>query len=377
MGFSLHAHAVIVSAPLGVFLPSNSMADATYDHTATALPNGLVLITDTSSAQLFDPTTGSLDAAGTMNTQHAIAAATLLNTGQVLIAGTSFPDNLYPSAELYDPSSNSFTVTGDMAMPRYGASAVALQDGRVLIVGGRPPGTSSTPIQVAEVFDPASGTFKATGSQVVPRFGATTSLLPSGDVLIAGGTDGAGHVYFSAEIYRAAQGTFAATGNMGSYRVYHSAAALPDGRVLITGGYGNPTSGSGTSQGVILATAEIYDEQSGRFTAVTAAMSTSRQNHTSTVQHDGSILLTGGQDDYANVLPYGEVYRLGAGTFTRIVAHMVSPRTAQVATMLPDGRTLVSGGENYNANYSQLIPLASMEIYAPDQIFHGAFEGNP
>ena len=60
-----------------------------------------------------------------MAAQQDIATASLLPSGQVLVAGTTFPVP-YASAEIYDPVRNAFGVTGSMVTPRYGASAASL-----------------------------------------------------------------------------------------------------------------------------------------------------------------------------------------------------------------------------------------------------------
>jgi hypothetical protein len=65
----------------------------------------------------------------------------------------------------------------------------------------------------------------------MPRSGHTASLLPDGRVLVAGGS-----IDTSAEIYDPAAGTFRQTGSMTQYRSWASAALLRDGRVLLVGG---------------------------------------------------------------------------------------------------------------------------------------------
>ena len=51
-----------------------------------------------------------------------------------------------------------FTETGSMGMPRNGHTATLLANGRVLIVGG-----DVGPVTTAELFDPSTETFSATG----------------------------------------------------------------------------------------------------------------------------------------------------------------------------------------------------------------------
>jgi hypothetical protein len=69
-------------------------------------------------------------------------------------------------------SPGTFTPTASMITPRYLHTATLLADGRVLIAGGdMPDGTSgmSKTLSSAEIYDPATGTFTATGSLTTPR----------------------------------------------------------------------------------------------------------------------------------------------------------------------------------------------------------------
>jgi hypothetical protein len=83
------------------------MKSARYAHTATLLPNGLVLITGgnsgaiISTAELFDPTAGTFSYTfGSMTTARQAHTATLLSNGLVLVAGGN--NGLYiASAESY------------------------------------------------------------------------------------------------------------------------------------------------------------------------------------------------------------------------------------------------------------------------------------
>ncbi len=95
-------------------------------------------------------------------------------------------------------------------------------------------------------------------------------------------------IFSTAEIYNPQTGTFTATGPMTIGRTQHTANILPDGRVLMAGGY--------SSQNQYLSSAETFDPQAGTFTAVSSSMSTPRFQHTATALSDGRILLAGGQD---------------------------------------------------------------------------------
>ena len=73
-----------------------------------------------------------------------------------------------------------------------------LPNGKVLVAGGG--GTSGT-LASAELYDPASGTWTATGSLVTARSVHTATLLPNGKVLVAGGQNGNSALLASAELY--------------------------------------------------------------------------------------------------------------------------------------------------------------------------------
>jgi hypothetical protein len=213
--------------------------------TATLLQNGQVLIAggETAKAELFNPATGAFTATGDMSVSRTGHTATLLADGRVLIAGgvqvdvcagcTTWPVPTDPgaaSAELYDPVSGRFTATGSMNEGRSGHTATLLVDGTVLIIG-----TFAT----AELFDPGTGTFSAVGELLTPRCGqATATLRSDSTVLVAGGRScGRGAASRPmAELFAPESRGFLATGALITARDGHSATRLADGSVLVTGG---------------------------------------------------------------------------------------------------------------------------------------------
>src|SRR5215475_2968521 len=81
-----------------------------------------------------------------------------------------------------------FTPTGDLTIPRAFHTATLLPNGKVLIAGGVALGiVPSTKWASAELYDPSAGTFTPTGDMTGPRQWHTATLLPTGQVLIAGG----------------------------------------------------------------------------------------------------------------------------------------------------------------------------------------------
>jgi len=152
----------------------------------------------------------------------------------------------------------------------------------------------------------------------------------------------------SAEVYDQSTGGFTAlSGHMTVQREYHNALLLRDGRTLITGGY----------NGSVLATAEIYDPHALTFTATTNTMNLARRDHTATLLNSGRVLIIGGYDGsaYTN---YFELFSPSTGEFTRSTNLALTQRAGHTASLLASGKVLVAGG--YNGSY-----LATAELYDP------------
>jgi Galactose oxidase, central domain len=307
--------------------PASASASSPTASSISSAPTG-------SAAAQFTPT-------GAMTAGRDGPTATLLEDGKVLVAGGKVAQGLAetatPTAELYDPARGKFSPTGSMAAGRWGHTATRLEDGRVLVVGGADLADGYANLKTAELYDPATGKFSATGSMAVGRADHTATLLADGRVLIAGGTNSVG--LDSAELYDPATAKFSATGPMTVARQDHTATRLADGRVLVAGGFANGVAGPfGT-----LVSAEVYDPAGGRFSG-TGSMTAPRQNQTATLLPDGSVMVIGGVDQNARIVTTAESYDPAAGTFGRAGAWAFGSTATRTSVLLSDGHTLLTIG---------------------------------
>ncbi|WP_257459533.1 Kelch repeat-containing protein [Archangium lipolyticum] len=209
---------------LAAWAPTASpMSHARYDHTATVLPNGKVLVvgglsgsTLLASAELYEPSTGAWTPAGSLQTVRYRHTATLLPDGKVLVAGGyagGWTENkvlvaggydasfkILASAELYDPTGNGTTTSLEhtLSEPRRGHTASLLANGKVLVVGGR---ANTSVSNTAALYDPSTKTWSTTAAMTSGRVWHEASALPTGQVLVTGGYDSSGAILSSAELY--------------------------------------------------------------------------------------------------------------------------------------------------------------------------------
>src|SRR5262245_4329508 len=180
----------------------------------------------------------------------------------------------------------SWIPTGSLNIARVEHTATLLANGKVLVVGGFNPGGFNRPFTIlnsAELYDPASGTWSATGSLNTARFGHTATLLPDGKVLVAGGVVGGGSALNTAEMYDPATGTWNITGSLNAGRHTRTATLLPNGKVLVVVGFtGSSTSGFCPCIDFVTNSTELYDPATGTW-SVTGGLNAERSLHTATL----------------------------------------------------------------------------------------------
>jgi hypothetical protein len=265
--FAALATAEIYDPVTGQWAATGSLHEARGFHVAVRLGDGRVLVSggrsnDSStgralrSSELYDPATGRWSAAGDLLDGHYDHSATLLPDGRVVVAGASwtYKPKAIATGEIFDLSTGRWTPTAPMVESRYADLGFTLDDGRVLVVGS---GTSAD----AEIYDPAVDRWVATRPMTSNRWYPTGALLPDGRIIVVGGEAGpgsrggstafvAGSALRTAEVFELASGTWSATMTMETAREFARGVVLKDGSLLVIGG---------SNGGVGIASAERFD----------------------------------------------------------------------------------------------------------------------
>ena len=296
-------------------------------------------------------------------------------------------------AELYNPATGQWAATANLSTSRTQHTATLLDGpacqgatpaaycGKVLVAGGSDP--TGTALSSAELYDPAAGTWTATGSMRFVESGATALVLTSLACGVTPPPSWCGKVLVIAngasQLYDPAAGTWSISGALVVSRVDYSATDLDGpqcaqspapawcGKVLVAGGR------ESRSSPVWYGSAELYDPAAGIWSA-TASMAVARFEHTATLlggaecapqpapSYCGSVLAVGGWTSNFNPNPNAELYNPATGTWTMSGA-VNTPRFHQGAALLGDGRVLIAGGTNALA--TNTFDLTSAEVYDP------------
>lgn len=253
---------------------------------------------------------------------------------------------------------------GPMLQARYRHTATLLNSGLILIAGGQD--NFNAPLATAELYNPATKTFRTTGSMASARFGHTATLLDDGRVLIVGqdlnhygevGTLGNGP---ASEIYDPSTEQFSkpAMDPIG-IRFDHTATKMKDGRVFITKGVrdlGSSIAMSFTYEWKT--TSEIFNPHTGHWSMVSADTSRISAHGNAALLENGLILNCGGME-VSSPSDTAELYNPITNTSSILPTRLTEGRMTEAIATLPGGKLILAGGTGTNG------ALSSTDIFDP------------
>jgi Kelch motif protein len=354
------------------------------------------------STPVFAGTSGTWSNTGAMNVARYQHTATLLSNGEVLVTGGVNSTGYLSSVEVYNPSTGKWTLTANMSIPRTGHDAVLLQNGQVLVAGGYNASTPNcTFLATAELYNPSTGLWTEAGAMTAGRADFTLTVLSNGQVLAAGGDNCGGGGLTSAELYNPATGAWTATGSMTLGNQSNDAVLLSNGEVFVIGNHNifNPSMGTWTATTAPPITANppiallqngslwvagqsiqgdlIYNTSTAQWTTLSPPPCTIGGQTPQNCQSGGVLLKTGkilvaGGFTFVNGQPYPteETNKIStlldpsSLTWTSTGSMTIST-ISQSMTVLTNGQVLAAGGETFSKKSGTLVPIAVAEQYSP------------
>lgn len=307
---------------------------------------------------VLDPLWGQT---GSLAVPRAIHTATTLADGRVLVAGgvDTRVDLDTTSAELYDPASGTFAATGPLLTARRAHLAVRLEGGDVAVLGGDVGLGVPSVLASIERYDARSGRFVAGGTLTRERTHATATVLAGGEVLVVGGLSYASGISFAeTELCTKDVASCRATRALAGPRADHTAVLLGDGRVLVSGGAETVFNDDRPR----LATSTLFDRASETWSDG-PPLPAPRFGHVAVTGAGGQVLIVGGALAAQGATIADDVLVLAPGA-TRFVpaGRLITPRWLHSASILPTGNVLVTG--TATAGY-QLGASTSAELFDP------------
>jgi hypothetical protein len=276
--------------------------------------------------------------------EFRVSSSLASTSGEMVSGRLEFPFRTIDPPEVPFPTRANLREVGSLLRGRRSHTGTLLADGRVLVTGGITQATVVT--SRAELYDPVIERFSNTSSLMEsPRAAHTATRLADGRVLLAGGwyeaAPGQLLITATAEVYDPGTDTFLPVGSMNVERVDHAAIRLPSGEVLITGG-------SRLVAGVLqdLDSAERFDPTTNTFTLHPATLAMTRATHGMVADGRGRVVLAGGNAGDVRA----ERFDIASGAFTALPpAFDDLPRFGPQVASFASGGVCVAGGERRGA----------------------------
>lgn len=327
---------------------SGRLLQSRYAHSAVLLESGpyagqvLILAGDRNpplkSVERYDPRTGAINAAGALLVDRYGHTATLLthgaDRGRILVTG-GYNGQWLSEVEIYDPGTGLARTAASLSLPRFGHTATPLADGRVVVIGGH---SDQGAYREVEIYDPLTGQWTPADAAPFTEYQHTATLLADGRILVAGGLLQSSATVASAAVFdpSARPGAqWVTAGSLASARNAHSASLLPNGQVLIAGGYGSLNQN--------LASAELFDPSTLLWRPA-GMLAKPRTNHGAVMLSNGRLFMSGGANYYLDQFTAsGELYDWTNGGNLPFIPLSLG-RAIHTATLLPDDGVLLVAG---------------------------------
>ncbi|EPX62261.1 hypothetical protein D187_008448 [Cystobacter fuscus DSM 2262] len=152
--------------------------------------------------------------------------------GFAIIDGQHLAPPLNQMTEIWERGGRSWRMTSPLTCAREEARGVTLSDGRILVVGGWGEGSA---LATAEVWEPRTGEWSATGSLPVPRSGFALTALPGGGAAVSGGSLNYADPTETVELWDPVRGTWAPGPSLTGPRAGHHLVEVVPGTFLVVG----------------------------------------------------------------------------------------------------------------------------------------------
>ena len=354
---------VRVSTPNATFVfPRTVYNMGTYDDSTLLTPGGITFTTGGLACSGSNPSldcsslvkqnfVGGFDFYPTIwsNTYPKLTYAraghttTLLPDGRIVAIGGYNGTATVATGEYMDPLGSSPTwslTSGTLSVSRANHTATLMPNGNLLIAGGYTQDVSSGPVTNADIFYPKSNSIVQASSMTMARQNHTAIMLPAGpsagNIMVMGG--------FSTGTYTASCEIYVSTANkwmnalhpMNTKRAHHTATILQNAKILVVGGI---------NENGELNSVELFNPLDGSWTTKTP-LNHYRHDHTATLLSNGNVMVIGGNGSGGEIFD-AELYNPSADTWSLVVPTndtYASGRMNHTANLLPNGNILLVGG---------------------------------